>query len=373
MQRLADTTMTDAALYNNFRKYCEVDDHRTGHPGQQATIQWLRQDLIAAGAKVALHSFRYSHYDVDCSLRSGKESIRCMPLYYSSQQAQPALVNVLTSLINLEHGDAAAVEKIRQMLKTSNDDNSLLVVGTVCPNQSLYAINTTPDQTTKSPVLLVAQSDYQRIEPDSLTGHFLAVMNVRESHNVIAGFNFDPASAGPKNWQQTLAITTPISGWFECAGERGTGLAIALGLARQMALSYKVALVLTTGHELGYCGGFAFAHQQAHPPVAVIHIGSCVGANDAKLEINTNIPLHKLDLSRAPTATVNQISRLEGRESWVGESECWAHFQRPMISIAGQNADFHTPLDVMTTATSPRIINRIFDQVMHLVRDMPLL
>src|SRR6185312_9725361 len=47
--------------------------------------------------------------------------------------------------------------------------------------------------------------------------------------------------AGPG---KPLVLSTPKSGWFHCAGERGSGIAIWLGLARHLAAGRRQNLVL---------------------------------------------------------------------------------------------------------------------------------
>src|SRR4029450_2643853 len=76
-----------------------------------------------------------------------------------------------------------------------------------------------------------------------------------------------------------LVITTPLTGWFTCAGERGTGIAVALELARELGSSMPVVVIATTGHALENYGtrqqleaGLGFA------PRAVIHIGASLAA-----------------------------------------------------------------------------------------------
>ena len=55
-----------------------------------------------------------------------------------------------------------------------------------------------------------------------------------------------------------MVVTTPISGWFVCGGERGPGVALLLGLARQLA----DATAVSTGTE--GCFTYHFAGTSAH-------------------------------------------------------------------------------------------------------------
>ena len=64
-------------------------------------------------------------------------------------------------------------------------------------------------------------------------------------------------------------ISTPSSGWFTCAGERGPGIAALLALAewahaRPDSLHYL--FVATSGHELDFLGARLFHEAQLAPP-----------------------------------------------------------------------------------------------------------
>ena len=54
-----------------------------------------------------------------------------------------------------------------------------------------------------------------------------------------------------------IVVTTPLSGWFTCAGERGPGVALFLGLARWAAErsgDHSLMFLGNTGHELDQVG-----------------------------------------------------------------------------------------------------------------------
>jgi hypothetical protein len=81
-------------------------------------------------------------------------------------------------------------------------------------------------------------------------------------------------------------LSTPRSGWFGCAGERGTGLAVWLMLAQWAArarLPVNVALVATSGHEYEYAGGERYIAELAPKPKDTalwLHLGANVAARD---------------------------------------------------------------------------------------------
>jgi hypothetical protein len=93
--------------------------------------------------------------------------------------------------------------------------------------------------------------------------------------NVIA--RWTPSPGAP-----TFVVSTPYTGWFTTAGERGPGLALFLGLARWVAARRSGAnylFVAIAAMELGTLGERAFLDAANHPPppdavAAWLHLGA---------------------------------------------------------------------------------------------------
>lgn len=77
-----------------------------------------------------------------------------------------------------------------------------------------------------------------------------------------------------------IVLSTPKSGWFTCAGERGPGVALFLALARwanQRDSEVSYVFDANTGHEVGGTGIRRFVEDLAPPPdrvLAWIHPGA---------------------------------------------------------------------------------------------------
>ena len=88
--------------------------------------------------------------------------------------------------------------------------------------------------------------------------------------------------------RRTIMVTTPSSGWFHCAGERGPGIALWLALARwaaqrKSAVSYQ--FVASSGHELDGVGLREFMRRE--PPrqadlLCWLHLGAGIATYDYK-------------------------------------------------------------------------------------------
>ncbi len=98
------------------------------------------------------------------------------------------------------------------------------------------------------------------------------------SYNVVASLPGREQSLAP------LAVMTPRSGWWQCAAERGGGIAGWLEVMRRLSDSDRdrdVTFVATTGHELGLLGVHRFLESRASlvkGAEAWIHFGASIGA-----------------------------------------------------------------------------------------------
>jgi hypothetical protein len=89
-------------------------------------------------------------------------------------------------------------------------------------------------------------------------------------------------------------ISTPSSGWFHCAGERGPGIAIWLALARWSShreSTVRYTFVASSGHEIGEQGMRSFLASQAPRPSEVdiwLHLGASIAARGTTRRLMTN-------------------------------------------------------------------------------------
>lgn len=115
-----------------------------------------------------------------------------------------------------------------------------------------------------------------------------------------------------------LIVSTPRSGWFACAGERGPGVAAWLALARWAAGSlprHDLAFVCTSGHEYEYLGAEALMRTGTLPVPARtdlwLHLGANVAARDWQELTGTLQPLPSADSQRylMTSATLLPLAR----------------------------------------------------------------
>jgi len=333
--------------------YAGMAGHRTGSDGDAQTVRWLARELAARGANVSMEPFSYRHFDADVTVRCAGRTINAMALYYSfsgQHQLRKAAAGVIDA-----HGDEQVMSSdIARMVSDAKADGcDGLMLATQSPTGALCAINRENGTETEFPVILVAEKDLQAIQAAEADIQCSAVIRDGEAANIVARFA-GPPGAG------SLVITTPVSGWFSCAGERGTGLAIAVLLAKRLSSELTVDLLLASGHELGFAGGYALAENFDGGSGPVLHLGSCIANLGAQMiSVCTGDPTTngRITASLQPLGIRPAVpTEPHDPENWVGESKCWAGHGRPMLSIAGQAPYFHTADDLPDVATTPKLL-----------------
>jgi hypothetical protein len=170
-----------------------------------------------------------------------------------------------------------------------------------------------------------------------------------------------------------LIIATPLSGWFNCAGERGTGIAVVLEIASRLSGEIPIVVVGTTGHELVDLGLKRLLHDRTFTPRAVLHVGASIAAMDAPGILSTQrrcVSSVPADVERRLTAALDAIDVVPmhvaeadasdpGR--WYGEAQEWSSVGVPLVSLTGYFPLFHTPGDVPSAATTPGLLSRAAD------------
>jgi hypothetical protein len=158
--------------------------------------------------------------------------------------------------------------------------------------------------------MLVGAQDFERLEKAASTGQTASVQITGEfrpqgkARNVIARIN-------RKN-DRWIVVSTPASGWFRCASERGCGVAVFLGLAEWAAgakTDCNWLFCATTGHELGHGGMLHLLESGALPEpkvtICFLSLGASVAAREWERVENSWRPLNRLSRDLQLVSTVN--------------------------------------------------------------------
>lgn len=348
-------------LYEIVKDYAGLGIHRTGSAVDRATSDWLESLLRARGAQVTRQNYNFDFFDAKTRVVMDACEIPSMPLYYEAIAKVKTDQVAVAEFADAEHGGGLD-EKLEVIIDDAVSEGYQALVITTCGETGdLVAINCEPVLRNRIPVILVPGRYANALRAKKVTVEYSSITRREVSTNITG--NWGASSSRPP-----LVVTTPVSGWFNCAGERGTGIALALQLAER--LSEQVAhvplqLVLPSGHELGFYGAYRLVETVTTAPMAVLHLGSCLAARDARLQgiVHAGKPAREAikkalaPMQIAPQHPVNHLNP----DCWVGESRCWAEIGMPMLSLAGVSPLFHTPGDTAENATTPELLTLAAD------------
>ena len=343
-------------LYKIIEEYAALGAHRTGTSVDYATADWFASHLQSRGAKVSHQDYTFDLFDAHTIVTLDGREILSMPLYYE------AVGDVKTDKVAVaEFGDGEHGRGLDGALETMINDAmsqgyEALVIATLGETGNLVAINCEPVLRNRIPVMLVPGRYARALNSSAVTVEYSASLKPGHSSNVIGHW-------GKHSTEPPFVITTPLSGWFTCAGERGTGLAVALHVAEQLSKHMPfvpLEVIAPSGHELGFYGAYQMIETFSTPPLGVLHLGSCIAACDGKMQGIVHASTTVCDAVKESLEPLRircrQPEYHQNPDCWVGESQCWAKLGMPMLSVAGLSPLFHTPEDIAENATTPELL-----------------
>lgn len=356
-------------------EYAALGIHRTGTASQAATAEWLADELRARGGAVELQPVTFERYVADWAVTIDGDEVEALPLFYEAVGAvssdDPARWSAFDPPGAGPMGTTGALDDGRAGAITVAATRNLLGL--------LAVSNRSPALGSGNHVLQVAGVHGAALaEGVPVTARIDARLEPAACPNVIARF-------GDVDGADRLTIlTTPISGWFRCAGERGTGIAVALHVAERLAAEGPVLFLGATGHELGAFGGVRFHQEFADRVHTLLHVGANVGC-DWPARDGLGPPDHTfmrarvladgrdLDGVRAPFEALGSGVDEPGRDraKWFGEAAEWLDAPQ-ILSFLGQNPWFHAPEDTpsvsCTAERTDAVANAYAESALALVR-----
>lgn len=333
-------------------RYVKFGIKRAGGPGDTACGEWLAGELEAAGYKVERQTFSAPFFEerqTELSIPGTIAPVYAQPIVIPTgpQGLVGPLVRVdgagrfsgsmegAIALVDLAHGrwSSLLTPAAKGPIAAAFAGGARAVVAiTNGPTGKLIALNADGRAPMfKGPVALIA--------PDQADPFLAAAFQRTQARLVLDGkggqrpaFNFvGRLDRGKGRW---LAISTPRSGWFTCAAERGPGIAVWLHLARWAAKAlpdHDLALVCNTGHEYEYLGAAEAMKAIAPPPALTrfwLHLGANVAARDWHDTAGNPSPLPSVDAQRFLSVSPELLPL--ARELFAGQ----AGYEAPVSSKA---------------------------------------
>ena len=354
-----------ADLYRLVREYAALAaHHRTGTAADEATLVWFTEALRRRGAAVERVPYAFQRFAGRCRLTAGGAEVPTLPLYYEAT-GQVETDRLFVGEVPVDF--AAAPPRFDAALAAAARSGAdAAVLATVGATRDLVAPNRAPELGGSLPAVLVPGAELPRLRTNPLRLRYEAHLEPAHSATVVG--RLGDGTGNP------ILLATSLSGWFRCAGERGTGIALLLHLADALAAHHPVLVVATTGHELRHLGLRRFMDDRPVRAAAVVHLGASLAAG---------VPEDGGALRLAPTrwvlTTASDRERLRKplagarlavaspQEPWVGEGAAWRRLGVPVLSLVGYFSLFHTARDLPEAATSPELLATAYEAVQEAV------
>lgn len=344
-------------------EYASLGMHRTGTEVDEATREWLATQLVERGASIESIDYSFERFDAEATVVVDGTRVECLPLFYEAigraETSDPYTESLELTAEVVAHDLDSALERAR----ASGRRAAVLSTGT---DGRLVAQNRAPDLADGVPTVLV---------PGGMLDAARSV-EVRMSARLVPGRSSTVVATLGAVAQSSFVITTPLTGWFSCAGERGTGIAVTLEIAAMLSEEFPVTVVATTGHELEYLGAREHLAASDMRPRAVLHIGASVAAGDPGEDGVPRLSPMRVafsDLGEAGNASLDEILGPAGLgvlaiPRWGGEGQLWRGRGAPVLSLVGSFRRFHTPEDITELVTTPEALRVVGSSVAEAAR-----
>ena len=281
-------------LFTTVTRYTAFGEHRTGTPADFATSEWLGKELAASGYTVKYYEFSLKQFfpEVVQVTDAKKRQLKAFPFWYVSDSIKLDVEGALTAqtttvkdkivVLNFtsdQPGQSGQqfLEKLRGLVAAG----AKAIIGYTESEAGEIAALNAPKAARpwKAPIVLVSPEDARQLLAQE--GQTVRVSIKGTFKQVTARNVYGTIGKG----DQYVVVSTPISGWFGCGGERGPGVATWLALAQWAAaakLPYTFVFTGNSGHELGGWGAKAFLDGGA-PPVDKTKLWVHLGAGIATL------------------------------------------------------------------------------------------
>ena len=354
--------------------------HRTGTDVDDASGVWLAEEARAAGAETALVRFPLSRVEVRaCSVTVAGKAVEGLPLFDGGFTAAEGVAGRLgtgaaaeIALVDLDgpaiSSEGRSIEQLRRaahraIVGVTRGSSPGLVPMNAYRFVEPYGV----------PVVQVASSDgpwlheaAKRGDATTVVAH--AVRTDDTAANVVATVR------GSRGELPPLVVITPRSGWWNCASERGGGLACwleAMRAAARATAPRTIQFVASSGHELGHIGLDAFIAQRADfvkSAHAWIHLGANIGAAGGRMRLQSSDDEMEASalaaLGRASATVADRVPRGtvpagEARNIHVGGGR--------YASLLGSGQYFHSLADRWPAAVDAAAVGRYAAAVADLV------
>ncbi|WP_249341238.1 MULTISPECIES: hypothetical protein [unclassified Sphingomonas] len=293
-----------ARVAGDLDRYIGFGSKQAGGVGDRACGAWLTGELEGLGFKVEQQPVSVPYFVPErCELSCGTTRANVWPqpivVPTGSQGASGPLVRIdgtgrpagslagAVALLDLPFArySTAIAKPVRVPIEAAFAAGAVaVVVITNGPTGKVIALNADGRKPMfAGPVALLAPSDAGPFLAAAIRGDKATLVLTGEGGRRPADNFIGRLDRGRKSW---VAVSTPRSGWYGCAGERGGGVAAWLWLARwasKAVTGHNLAFICNSGHEYENLGAAEALKATAPRPEDThfwLHLGANVAAQD---------------------------------------------------------------------------------------------
>jgi hypothetical protein len=291
---------SDERVADDLARYVGFGIKASGSAGDTATGQWLEAELASAAFSVTRQSFEAPFFEATRATLACGDAVADLvpqaivmpgsvtgPLVRVWPSTPPDRMTGAIALIELPYRrwTTATAPVVRETVNGAlSAGASGAVIVTTGPTGEAIALNAPADRPLFArPTAILAPKD---------AGPFFRAAATRAPATLVlegrggmrSAFNIaGRLDRGARRW---IVVSTPRSGWFTCAGERGPGIATWLSLARWGAdalRDYNLLFACNSGHEYENLGSAHLIEELAPRPSITalwLHLGANVAARD---------------------------------------------------------------------------------------------
>lgn len=343
-------------LYRLVEQYAAFGAHHTASTADRETLDWVASLLEDLGATTTRYTHPLQRWigSAQVDLADGS-SVPCEPLFYS---AVGSTTTEQVEVVAVETPLAADAAGLHAWLTSLPAEGALLAVAG--PDDLVVQCNRVPELPDRPvPAAVIPHNWADRARAGAVLRFTGDVTD--DTSDILLG---RLGAAGPP-----VTVTTPLSGWFPCAGERGTGLAVALAIAADLAADHRVTFVGCSSHELDHVGLFRYLDEHEVTGQHVIHFGASVGACEFDEHRRATLGSRRMALTTDHSPARAEIAaaaaegnwRLADPKPWPGEGRAWRQGGANVLSFVGSFPLFHTAADLPAAATSPDAMRQAYE------------
>ena len=275
--------------------YDAQGNHRTATSVDNESAEWLAQQIRQLGAEPALEPFAITRIDpISCHLRIAGRRIEGVPLYDAAFTGPEGVSGALgpaadDSDIVLAETEPFTLTSPRRELggalaAARRGRHKGIIVLTRGSRPGLFLLNAPSFTSAFGPPGLQVSTAEEEWVKARMQEHAQVKLVSHVRSTSTQAFNVTVRIAGSDPGLEPLVITTPRSGWWQCASERGGGLACWLESMRALMAARPARDCLFaafSGHEVGFLGIGAYLGSRPNLMKRArtwIHIGANIGA-----------------------------------------------------------------------------------------------